>query len=187
MIQGRTAPVVINLWNLIKLYTREVHFSKCIIFQCKMFKRDPRIVMSSNCFPPEDRSRDSEGSEHGKWLRTRESRWREDRHSLCYSFKFSVALNLSYPKGREGTQEELYRSLPPVMCCVTLASVSSSVQWALGILIAPLPRVSANRKGEHIHKSLVMMPLHSSSEESRGAEWWKVSQSLMRLLSPWTN
>lgn len=40
MIQGRTAPVVINLWNLIKLYTREVHFGKCIIFQFKMFKKE---------------------------------------------------------------------------------------------------------------------------------------------------
>lgn len=39
-IQGRGIPVVINLWNLIKLYAGEVHFCKCIIFQCKTLKKE---------------------------------------------------------------------------------------------------------------------------------------------------
>lgn len=88
-------------------------------------------------------------------------------------------------------KEELYSHL---RCCVILgkisrlASVSSSVQGAIGMITGPLLRLSTPGLlwKEIIYiNHLSWYPFILCIEESRGAKWWKVSGSLMRSLSHW--
>lgn len=143
----------------------------------------------------------AKGSKHGKWLTTHESRQRDYiGHSLGLFFgihwtilsNFLSPGNLASEKGREEMQG---RTIPfPVLvmmwgcdaphlrCCTILgkvprqASMSSSIQWAIGMITWPLPRVCMNVKEDTYINDLSWCPFIICTGEM---------QKDGRYLGPW--